>query len=134
MNALLNNDDAGKLILRLTLGILILFHGVAKIQSAGTIEFIAGSLSSHGLPSFLVYGVFVGEVFAPVLIVLGLFTRYSAMVVVINMLFALFLVHAAEIFMVSDTGGWQLELQGFYLFTALAMIFLGSGKYAIKPD
>ncbi len=134
MNDLLKNDDLGKLILRLALGILILFHGVAKIQSPATLEFIKSSLSSNGLPSFLAYGVFIGEVLAPLLIVLGLFTRYSAIVIIINMLFAFFLVHTAEIFMLSDSGGWQLELQGFYLFTALAVIFLGSGRYAIKPD
>ena len=134
MNDLVKNDDLGKLILRLTLGILILFHGVAKIQSPATLEFIMGSLSNNGLPSFLAYGVFIGEVLAPLLIILGLFTRYSAIFIIINMLFAISLVHTAEIFLLSDNGGWQLELQGFYLFTALAMIFLGSGRYAIKPD
>lgn len=134
MNDLVKNDDLGKLILRLTLGILILLHGVAKIQSPATLEFIMGSLSNNGLPSFLAYGVFIGEVLAPLLIILGLFTRYSAIFIIINMLFAISLVHTAEIFLLSDNGGWQLELQGFYLFTALAMIFLGSGRYAIKPD
>lgn len=134
MNDLVKNDDLGKLILRLTVGVLILFHGVAKIQSPATLEFIMGSLSSNGLPSFLAYGVFIGEVLAPLMVILGLFTRYSAIVIIINMVFAVFLVHTAQIFMLSENGGWQLELQGFYLFTALAMIFLGSGRYAIKPD
>lgn len=134
MNDILRNDNFGKLILRLTLGVLMLFHGVAKIQSAGTVEFIAGSLTSNGLPSFLVYGVFIGELLAPVLIVLGIFSRYSAIAIVINMLFAIFLMHSGDLFSLSQHGGWKLELQGFYLFIAAAIVFLGSGQYAIKPD
>ncbi len=134
MNDFLKNDDSGKLILRLTLGILMLFHGVSKIQSPSTVEYIAGNLSSSGLPSFLVNGVYLGELLAPALIVLGVFTRYSAMVVIINMLFAIFLVHTSDIFSLTQHGGWRLELQGFYLFGAAAIVFLGSGEYAVKPD
>jgi len=134
MNQFLENDDAGKLILRLTLGVLMLFHGVAKIQSPSIVEFIAGNLSSHGLPSILVYGVYIGELLAPALIVLGIFTRYSAIAIIINMIFAIFLMHTGDIFALSQHGGWQLELQGFYLFVAAAIVFLGSGQYAIKPD
>ena len=134
MNQFLNNDNAGKLILRLTLGVLMLFHGVAKLQNPGSVEFIAGNLASAGWPSFLAYGVFIGEVLAPVLIVLGIFTRYSAMVIIINMLFAVFLVHYGDLMSLTQHGGWRLELQGFYLFVAMAVVFFGSGKYAVKPD
>lgn len=134
MNDFLNNEDAGKLIMRLTLGLLMLFHGVAKIQNPGSMEFINTMLSGAGLPAFVAYGVFVGEVFAPVLIILGLFTRYSAMLVVVNMLFAVLLVHTGHIFMLTDSGGWRLELQSFFLFVAVSIVFLGSGRFAIKPD
>ena len=51
-----------------------------------------------------------------------------------NMLFAILLVHTGDILALTEHGGWRLELQGFYLFGALAIVFLGSGKYAIKPD
>jgi len=134
MNDFLENDDAGKLIMRLTLGILMLFHGVAKIQSPGTVEYLAGTLSSSGLPPSLIYGVYLGELLAPALILLGIFTRYSAILIIINMLFAIYLAHTGDIFSLSQHGGWRLELQGFYLFGAMAVMFLGSGRYAIKPD
>ena len=134
MNGFLNNDDAGKLILRLTVGLLLLFHGVSKIQKPGTVEYIAGNLSSSGLPSFLANGVYLGELLAPVLIVLGIFTRYGAMIVIVNMLFAIALMHAGDLFSLTEHGGWRLELQGFYLFGAAAIVFLGSGDYAVKPD
>jgi len=134
MNELLNNNALGKLILRLTVGILLLLHGIAKIMNPGTVDFIGGSLAGSGLPSFLAYGVYIGEVIAPLMIILGIFCRYGAIIVVINMVFAIFLMHSGELFALTDHGGWRLELQGFYLFGALAIVFLGSGRQAIKPD
>lgn len=75
---LFDRPDAGKLALRLTFGGLMLFHGVAKIQHG--VGWIAGALQEQGLPAFIAYGVFVGEILAPILIILGLFTRPAALV------------------------------------------------------
>ncbi|WP_213976007.1 DoxX family protein, partial [Serratia marcescens] len=66
---LFDRPDAGKLALRLTFGGLMLFHGVAKIQHG--IGWIADALQQQGLPAFIAYGVYVGEILAPILIVLG---------------------------------------------------------------
>ena len=134
MKELLHNDALGKLILRLTVGVLMLLHGIAKIMNPGKVDFIGGSLAGSGLPSILAYGVYIGEVIAPLMIILGVFCRYGAIIVVINMVFAIFLMHSGELFALTDQGGWRLELQGFYLFGALAIVFLGSGRQAIKPD
>ena len=41
------------------------------------------------------------------------------------------LVHGAELFATADTGGWALELQGLYLFGALAVALLGAGRYSV---
>ena len=51
-----------------------------------------------------------------------------------NMVFALVLAHRSQFFSLTDHGGWALELQGFYLFSGLAILFLGSGRMAIRPD
>lgn len=134
MNELLHNEALGKLILRLTVGVLMLFHGVAKITNPGTVDFIGGALSGSGLPSFLAYGVYIGEVIAPLMLVLGIYSRYGAILIVVNMLFAILLMHTGDVFALTDHGGWRLELQGFYLFGALAIMFLGSGRHAVKPD
>jgi putative oxidoreductase len=134
MNRLLHNDALGKLVLRLAVGCLMLFHGVAKIINPGTVDFIGGALSGAGLPSFLAYGVYIGEVIAPLMVVLGVYCRYGAIIIVVNMLFAVLLMHTGDIFALTEHGGWRLELQGFYLFGAVAIIFLGSGRQAIKPD
>jgi putative oxidoreductase len=129
------SDALGKLILRLTLGILILFHGISKAMNpAGAIGYVSGQLAAAGLPTFLAYGVFVGEALAPIMIILGIYSRVGGIIVVINMIFAVALVHGAQLFSLGKTGGWALELQAFYLLTGLALFFLGSGKLAVKPD
>jgi putative oxidoreductase len=134
MTDLFKNDAAGKLILRLTVAGLMLFHGISKLFHPGTLGFIGSKLTAAGLPEALSYGVYIGEILAPLLIIAGFLCRVGAAIVVINMLFAIFLVHTGDIFALTEHGGWRLELQGFYLFASLAIVFLGSGRYAIKPD
>lgn len=123
------NDDTGKLILRLLLGILILLHGIAKLSSG--VGGIAGMLTSSGLPSGLAYLAYIGEVVAPVLLIVGVFTRPAALVIAINMVFALYLAHTSQLFTLTKTGGWALELQGMFLFTAVAIAFLGAGRFSV---
>ena len=122
-------DDVGKLILRVGLALLILFHGVSKI--IGGVGPITGLVAKVGLPPSLGYLVFVGEVIAPLLMLFGVWTRLAALVVAINMIVAITLVHIPQIFTLNKTGGWALELQGMYLATALAIALLGAGRYSI---
>lgn len=127
-------EAMGKLVLRLTVAILMLFHGVAKILHPASLEFIGNSLSNIGLPAALAYGVYVGEIIAPLMVLSGFRCRIGALIIVVNMIFAIVLVHSGDLFSLTKHGGWTLELQGFYLFGALAIALLGSGRYAIKPD
>jgi putative oxidoreductase len=126
---MIRSDDTGKFILRVALGILILMHGVAKIGSG--VGFVSNMLASHGLPGVLAYGVYIGEIVAPVLLIIGLYTRPAAWIVVINMLVAIWLVHMKQIGMINKNGGWELELQGMYLFSALAVAFMGAGRFSV---
>jgi putative oxidoreductase len=130
----LKNDAAGKLLLRCTVGILMLFHGIAKLMHSGSLDFIRGLLSFHGLPEFIAWGVFVGEIIAPLMLVLGVFSRVGGLLIFINMLFAIALAHSGDLFLLTEHGGWRLEVQGFYLFGGLAVLLLGSGRIAIRPD
>ncbi|MDO3721423.1 DoxX family protein [Marinobacter sp. chi1] len=127
---MLENADLGKLFIRLTVGGLMLFHGIAKLLNG--VGFIEGELASHGLPAFLAYGVFIGELIAPLMIILGYHTRIGALLIVFNMLVAIALVHSHQLLSLGRGGGWALELQGFFLFTAIALIFLGPGRYKLK--
>ncbi|MEP6721926.1 MAG: DoxX family protein [Variovorax sp.] len=126
---MIRSDDTGKLVLRLALGILILLHGVAKLSSG--VGFVSSQLVAHGLPAALAYLVYIGEIIAPVLIIVGIYTRPAAWVMVINMLFAVGLVHMKQLAMLDKNGGWALELQGIFLFAALAVAFLGAGRFSV---
>ena len=88
-------------------------------------------LTSNGLPGVLAYLVYVGEIVAPVLLIIGLYTRPAAWITVINMLVAIWLVHMKDIAVIGKTGGWALELQGMFLFAALAVAFLGAGRFSV---
>ncbi len=122
-------DDAGKLVLRLSVGLLVLLHGIFKLDTGP--GFVIKMLGAAGLPGALGYLVYVGEIVAPVLMIIGLWTRAAAGVVVINMLFAFGLVHMGQLFAMTGQGGWALELQGLYLFGALAIALLGAGRIGI---
>src|SRR5688500_18437882 len=126
------SSDLGKLVLRIVLGVLILFHGVAKLIHGA--DYITGVVTAAGLPSFLAWGVYIGEVVAPALLLVGLWTRIAALVIALNMLFALALVHAAELATLNETGGWALELQGMFLGTAIAIALLGAGRYSLAGN
>lgn len=122
-------EDLGKLLLRVVLGVLMLLHGFAKIK--GGIDPIIGMVTQHGLPVFVAFGVYVGEVIAPILLIIGLYTRAAALLVAIDTVFAVALAHANQLLSLTRQGGWALELQGLYLFAALAVMLLGAGHYSL---
>lgn len=122
-------DDTGKLVLRLVLAVLILFHGVAKIQHG--IAPIEEMLRAYGLPGALANAVYLGEVLGPVLLIVGYYARLGAGLIAINMIVAVFLVHTGDLLMLTDHGGWRLELQGMYLFAALALVLMGPGRFGL---
>lgn len=119
-------DDAGKLLLRVSVGVMMLLHGIAKMTNG--VDGIEGMLQQHGLPAALAYGAYVGEVIAPLCVIIGLFTRPAALAMAINMLFAIFLAHADQVFQLGKQGGWAIELQGLFLFGSLAIALLGAGR------
>lgn len=122
-------DDIGKLVLRVSVGVLMLLHGIFKLQNG--VDGIGGMLSGQGLPTFLAYGVYLGEVVGPVLVIIGLFTRVGAILMVGNMLVAFALAHMSELLSLGQMGGWALELQGLFLFGSVAIALLGAGKFSV---
>ena len=125
------NTDLGLLFVRIAVGALMLLHGIAKI---GQTTFIEGMLADKGLPAIMAYGVYLTEIVAPLLILLGFRTRLAAIAYVFGILFIIFLVHANAIFSLNENGGWAIELLGLYLFGAVALFFTGGGKYAVSSS
>lgn len=125
-----NLNDTGKLVLRLTLGILILLHGIFKLMHG--IGPIQGMVTGMGMPAFFAYGVYAGEVLGPLLLIIGFYARIGAALIAINMLFAFALAHTGELTSLTQNGGWALELQGMFLFTAVALVLMGPGRIGIN--
>ncbi|MCF6754735.1 DoxX family protein [Pseudomonas stutzeri] len=122
-------EDTGKLILRLALGVLMLLHGMSKLVNG--VDGIVGMVTGLGLPAAVAYGVYLGEVIGPLLVIVGLYTRAGALLIAGNMLFALLLAHRAELFTLAPSGGWALELQAMFLFGAVAVLLLGAGRFSV---
>lgn len=106
-------------LLRIALAVLLLFHGWAKIRyGIGSIE---GMVGATGLPGWLAYGVYAGEVVAPLLLLVGLWVVPAALVVAVNMIVAFVLVHTGQVLQLNGSGGWMLELQAFFFISALVV-------------
>jgi len=128
----LNSTDIAKLILRLSVGVMILFHGIDKIiNGIGGVKHLA---ISAGLPEFLAYGVYIGEIVMPILIILGLYARVASLVLAFNMLVAIFLAYGSSIFVLGKHGAPLMELPFLYFVLSLVIFLLGSGKYSVNNN
>lgn len=122
--------DSGLMIFRIALGVMMLLHGIHKIfHGIGGIKLMT---VSNGFPEFLAYGVYLGEVVAPLMIILGIRTRIFAAILAGNCVFAWYMAHRSQLYMLNAQGGWQIELLGLYFFGALLLVFTGAGKNAMS--
>ncbi|QOY52427.1 DoxX family protein [Candidatus Sulfurimonas baltica] len=123
-------NDIAKLILRLTLGIMMLFHGLDKIING--IKGVKHLVVNAGLPEFFAYGVYVGEVVLPLLIIIGLYARVASVILAFNMIMAIFLAYHSSIFELGKHGAPVIELPFLYFIISVVVFLLGSGKYAVN--
>jgi putative oxidoreductase len=123
------NPDIGILILRITVGGLLFLHGVHKIS--GGIENQMQLLSNNGIPGQLMYFVYISEVIAPVLMLLGVFTRISALTIVMTMITILYVI-PGPLLGLDIHGASVIELQLLYLLIPAALIFTGPGRFRLK--
>ena len=117
-------------VLRIVTGMLLLLHGIAKLT--GGIDGIQALFVSKGIPGFLAYTVHIGEIVAPLLLIVGFRTKLAALLIAFTMLVAIVVAHWSDIFSLSEQGGWAIELQAFYLMNAVVLIVTGGGKYALS--
>ncbi|CAI8930685.1 DoxX family protein [Kosakonia sp. YIM B13611] len=131
VNKMFSHEDFGRLLLRLMVGGLMLFHGLHKL--IGGIDGIAGMLVAKGLPGFIAYGVLIGEVLCPILIILGVLTRPAALGLAFTMIVAWLLVGVGKTGSLDATGAWAIESMVYYFIAALVVAFIGAGRYSVAP-
>ena len=110
----------------------MLFHGYFKINNG--VDFMDGMLEAKGLPVMLKYGAYVGEVAAPVLLILGVFPRLCALAIAGTMGMAIYLAHSAELMSLGKHGAWAIELPAFFLLASLSIVLMGGGKLGVMPS
>jgi len=127
-----NYDDSAKFLLRFTVGFLMLFHGIDKVSNG--ITGMEGMLVNAGIPAFVAYGVYLGEILAPLMLILGFRVRLAALLIIVTMLMAIVLTSADDIFTLTKHGAWAIELQMFYALTSFVILLQGAGRYSIEES
>jgi putative oxidoreductase len=124
------NEHLARLIIRVSCGGMLFLHGSHSLLHG--IGHIKNMLRNSGMPEFIAYGNLVGEVVAPIFMIIGYKSRIAALVVAFNMLMSIAIGHRDIAFARNDFGGWMIELNVFYMMTALAVFLTGSGKYSLS--
>ncbi len=119
------------LIIRLALGVMFLSHGLLKILVfgfAGT----AGFFESLGLPTALAYLTILAEVGGGILLILGVYARAVALLLVPVLVGAWLFGHANTGWLFSNPGGgW--EYIAFLIAASFTVALGGDGALALKP-
>ncbi len=121
--------DAALLLARLGVGGMMLLHGIGKLT--GGIVWLEQLLQLNGMPAFLAYGVYLGEIVAPLMLIVGFAVRPAAFILLVNMVFAVGLTHADDWWLLSPQGGWMLEVQGLYMLFAVVLMLSGGGRFSV---
>ena len=122
-------EDLGRLILRIGVAGLLLIHGVTKLQNG--IGFVQTQVGAAGLPAFVANGVYIGEVIAPILVLIGLFTRPAALIMAFDLLGAIVLARSGDVATISRGGGLAVETELLFIFGSMAIACFGAGKFAL---
>ena len=121
-------DDLGKLILRLSIGALLLLHGLAKFRSGN--GFVEEMVTRNGLPEFVAYGSYLGEIVAPILVIVGVFVRPAGLIIACDLFGAIMLARHTEIGALTPGGASAIEAELLFLLGGLAIACLGAGRFA----
>lgn len=124
------NIDLGLLLIRIVIGFTMLLHGISKIING--ITYVKSVVSEHGLPIFLSYGIYIGEVIAPLLIIIGFRTRLASLALALTCILIVLFAHVNEVFSLNAHGGLAIELITIYFFSSLGLFYTGGGKMALS--
>lgn len=129
-NTILQQPGLGLLLLRISIGGLMLTHGINKIKNG--VGKIKGMLTAKELPEIMAYGIYLGEVVAPILIIIGFFTRPAAAIVAFTMGVAIYAANGSDLLAVDARGSFKIELALMYLLGSLTLVFSGSGRFGVR--
>jgi putative oxidoreductase len=107
------------------LGAIMIGHGYSKVF--GGLSGHVHHVSDLGLPGWLAYFSAAAEFFGGILVIAGLFTRFAALAILINMSVAIWKVHWKNGLL--GQGGYQFPLA--LAAIAFALIFFGAGSIAL---
>jgi putative oxidoreductase len=130
---MINPEYAGvaALLLRLALGIMFYAHAWLKIKvftPAGAAKYF----ESLGVPGFFAYLTMAAEIGGGTLLILGIETRWVALLLVPLIAGTIVLVHGKNGWLFSNKdGGW--EFPAFWIVGLLALALLGDGTAALGP-
>ena len=131
------NDDIGAFIARITLGVVMLPHGLQKLLGlfggagfSGTVEFFVGS----GLPAFIAVLIIISESFGSLGLIFGFLSRLAALGAIIIMLGAIVTVHIKNGFFMNWSGSGPGEGFEYHLLAiglGLVVLFKGGGAWSV---
>jgi putative oxidoreductase len=125
------NAQIGTFVLRVSLGVMFLAHGLLLKVFVFTPAGTAGFFESLGLPGALAYLTIAAETVGGLLLIAGVGTRYVSAALIPVLLGALVLVHGDKGWVFSNAGGgW--EYPAFLIAASVAQWFLGDGAYALR--
>ncbi len=121
--------STGALLIRLILGSVMFAHGAQKVLGWWGGKGMDATLAGMGqkFPEILVYAASFSELIGGALLIIGLLTRPSALFVAVTM-FVASAQHLSGGFFASNKG---MEFPLTLAVMALAVVFLGPGKYSI---
>jgi len=117
-------------MIRIAIGAILFMHGYAKVANLGVAKIAANFGTNYGLPmpTFFAYAAIFLETVGVICVAIGLFTRFFAAALAIELLIALFAAHWVKGFSVG-AGGYE-----YVLFLGIVMFGIalrGGGPYSV---
>ncbi|MBW6490521.1 MAG: DoxX family protein [Lentimicrobium sp.] len=116
--------DLALLILRLSVGLLMLTHGIPKFLNFGEIVESGKFLPVLGSVTFGLSLAIFAEIFMSLLLIAGFLTRLSVMPLIITMLIAAFVAHGGDSFSAKEPAL-------LYLFSYISILLAGPGRFSV---
>jgi uncharacterized membrane protein YphA (DoxX/SURF4 family) len=81
---------------------------------------------------YISYGIYIGEVITPIFLIFGKYIRIASMIISVDILLGMILLYRDNIFSLSSTGGWSVELPMLYFVVAVSLVLSGESKEPLK--